>query len=116
MNKSRWQFSLAGLCGFVAVLALGMSQNTLSQAAFVVTCTILLAATIRWVFRPQPFWRGFVISGVSYLLISRLFATPPTWGQPDVMGVVHPLLALTLAGCVGTLASFGNRPRCGTHR
>ncbi len=93
-----------------------MSQNSVSQAAFAVTWVILLAATIRWVFGPDPFWRGFVISGASCLFLSRLFATPPTWGQPDVMGLVHPILALTLATLVGTLVRSWDRGECWTQQ
>ena len=111
MNKPRFQFSLASLCGIVAAMALGLSQSTLSQGVFVLTWVVLFAATTAWIFRPQPFWKGFAISGASYLLLARLFAYPPAVGQPDVMLGVHSILALTLAAFVGTLMASRNRPR-----
>ena len=102
MGRSRCQLSLASLCGIVAVLALGLSQNTLPRVVFAVTWVVLLAATTVCMFRPQPFWWGFVIAGASYLFLSGLFAKPPLVGQADVMLAVHSILALTLATLAGT--------------
>jgi hypothetical protein len=111
MSKRRYQFSLASLCGIVAASAVGLSQDTLPKAIFAMTWVILLAATVACAFRRQPFWKGFVIAGASYLFLSRLNAYPPPVGQPDAMLGVHSILALTLATLVGTLVQFYNRPR-----
>jgi hypothetical protein len=111
MSRPRCQLSLAALCGIVALSAVGLSQNTFPRAVFAVTWVFLLAATTVCVFRPQPFWWGFVISGASYLLLSRLFASPPPVGQAEVMLAVHSILALTLATFVGTWVRSCNPPR-----
>jgi hypothetical protein len=111
MSKPRCQITLASLCGIVAASALGLSQNTFPQAAFALTWLILLAATFGWVIRRQPFWKGFAISGATYLFLSQLLAYPPNVGQPAVMLGVHSILALILGTLVGIVAHSYRRPR-----
>jgi hypothetical protein len=112
MSRPRYQFSLAGLCGIVAVSAVGFSQNTFSRGVFAVTWVTLLLATIVSIFRPQPFWKGFVIAGPCYLCLSRVFfAVPPPVGHADVMLTIHSIVALSVACFAGAWLSYCKCPR-----